>query len=183
MGLNREAVITAAVALGDNQGFAALTINNLARTLGIKPPSLYKHVEGLSDLMDAIGVRGAEKLTAELQLADHERAPSKKIAAACAIYRRFALDHPTYYQSLQPAMARRSPAFQQAAGRLLETIHPLVTGLGVPKKNLVHAVRTLRSMLHGFVELERSGGFGMPVDTEESFQHLVRSFTLAHQRR
>jgi hypothetical protein len=31
----------------------------------------------------------------------------------------------------------------------------------------------MRSMLHGFVDLERKGGFGMPVDLDESFDRAV----------
>ena len=37
----------------------------------------------------------------------------------------------------------------------------------------VHAVRTVRSALHGFVALEAAGGFGLPVDLEASFDRLV----------
>jgi hypothetical protein len=36
----------------------------------------------------------------------------------------------------------------------------------------VHAVRTVRSALHGFVELERIGGFGLPASRTASFNML-----------
>jgi hypothetical protein len=39
----------------------------------------------------------------------------------------------------------------------------------------VHAVRAIRSALHGFVDLERSGGFAMDVSLDASFERLVRS--------
>ena len=38
---------------------------------------------------------------------------------------------------------------------------------------LVHRVRTVRSAVHGFVSLELSGGFGLPQDIDESFEHLI----------
>jgi len=38
----------------------------------------------------------------------------------------------------------------------------------------VHAVRTVRSAVHGFVMLELAGGFGLPEDVDASFAHLVR---------
>jgi hypothetical protein len=37
----------------------------------------------------------------------------------------------------------------------------------------VDATRALRSGLHGFVSLESSGGFGLPVDVDRSFERLV----------
>ncbi len=40
----------------------------------------------------------------------------------------------------------------------------------------VHALRALRSLAHGFVSLELAGGFGIPVDVDESFRVLVGLF-------
>ena len=37
----------------------------------------------------------------------------------------------------------------------------------------VHAARAFRSAVHGFVALEAAGGFGIPVDLDESFERLV----------
>ena len=54
-GLDRAAVVAAAVKLADKKGYGELTLGNLARKLDIKPPSLYKHVKSLEDLQDAIG--------------------------------------------------------------------------------------------------------------------------------
>ncbi len=38
----------------------------------------------------------------------------------------------------------------------------------------VHAVRVLRSLVHGFSTLELAGGFGLPLDADESFRILCR---------
>ena len=40
----------------------------------------------------------------------------------------------------------------------------------------VHALRGLHSIVHGFATLEISGGFGMPLDADESFFRLVDWF-------
>jgi hypothetical protein len=61
---------------------------------------------------------------------------------------------------------------------MLRTIFSLVTALGVKDSELVHAVRALRSMLHGFVSLELIAGFGMPEDIEASFQYQVEIYIL-----
>jgi hypothetical protein len=37
----------------------------------------------------------------------------------------------------------------------------------------IHAVRALRSALHGFVTLERQGGFGLPTRIDDSWEFLV----------
>ncbi len=175
-GLSRDAVITAAIKLANKKGYGELTLGNLARELDIKPPSLYKHVASLEDLQDALGVVAAGALNVALRPTLVMRDPKSAMQGACEIYRDFARQKPGLYGALQPAMARRSEPFQQAAGELLKTIFSLVSALGVQQKNLVHAVRTLRSLLHGFVELEQIGGFGMPEDIEASFRFEIEVF-------
>ncbi len=39
---------------------------------------------------------------------------------------------------------------------------------------MVHAIRTVRSALHGFVDIERLGGFKIDVSLDDSFDCLVR---------
>ncbi|MGB8345073.1 MAG: TetR-like C-terminal domain-containing protein [Ktedonobacteraceae bacterium] len=36
-------------------------------------------------------------------------------------------------------------------------------------------MRILRSMLHGFVSLEMIGGFGLPLEIDETFRRLVKA--------
>ena len=175
-GLSRDTVIAAAVKLANKKGYAELTLGNLARQLKIKPPSLYKHVANLEDLQDAVGVLAAEELAAELAPALEIQNADQALRKACEIYREFARKKPGLYAALQPAMTRRSAPFQIAAAELLKTIFALVGALGVKKESLVHAVRALRSLLHGFAELEAIGGFGMPEDIETSFRFQIDVF-------
>lgn len=44
------------------------------------------------------------------------------------------------------------------------------------KRIFIHAVRGLRSIVHGFATLEAGGGFGMPLDRDESFLRLLRAY-------
>ena len=49
----------------------------------------------------------------------------------------------------------------------------VLRGYGLEGESAIHAVRAIRSALHGFVTLEREGGFGLPVDIDDSFDRLV----------
>jgi hypothetical protein len=46
----------------------------------------------------------------------------------------------------------------------------------------VHAVRGLRALVHGFVTLETAGGFGFPLDRDESFRRLLATFAAGLRR-
>jgi hypothetical protein len=47
---------------------------------------------------------------------------------------------------------------------------------GLTGEDAVHAVRVLRSAMHGFVSLELMGGFGLPLNLDESFRRLIQMF-------
>jgi len=57
---------------------------------------------------------------------------------------------------------------------VVEIVLAVLESYGLHGQTAVHAVRGLRSVVHGFATLESAGGFGLPLDTEESFQVLVR---------
>jgi DNA-binding transcriptional ArsR family regulator len=62
------------------------------------------------------------------------------------------------------------------------TISALAGRLGVQQPSLyrhIDVTRALRLALHGFVTLETSGGFGLPVDIGCDFERLVRVFEAA----
>lgn len=52
--LNRERVLTGAVAVADAGGIAGLTIRSLAEELGVKPMSVYHHVANKDEILDGI---------------------------------------------------------------------------------------------------------------------------------
>jgi hypothetical protein len=47
---------------------------------------------------------------------------------------------------------------------------------GLSEANAVHALRSLRSLVHGFTTLELAGAFVLPLDLDESFQQIVLLF-------
>lgn len=169
-GLDPDAVVTAAAALADAGGLDALTLARLADRLGIRSPSLYAHVDGLADLRARLAERGAAELARSLQAAAAGRAGGDALAAVADAYRAYALAHPGCYAALQLASELRAG---EAAREVVEVVLAVLRGYSLEGDDAVHAVRTIRAALHGFVTLETGAGFGMPLDLDESFARLV----------
>jgi AcrR family transcriptional regulator len=170
-GLDAEAVVAAAAALADAEGLAQLTLARLAATLGIRTPSLYAHVDGLADLRARLGARGARELAAALQRAAAGRARGEALHAIAVEYREYAHAHPGTYAAMQiPSDSEESEA---AGDEVVGLIVAVLRGYGLEAEPAIHAVRVIRSALHGFVSLERENGFGMPVSIDDSFETLV----------
>jgi AcrR family transcriptional regulator len=175
-GLDPDAVVAAAAALADAEGLQELTLARLAERLGVRSPSLYAHVGGLGDLRTRLAARGARELTAALQAAAAGRARSDALLAVADAYRAYAHAHPGAYAAIQRAPESYPDddrGFAAVAADLVDVLVAVLRGYELHDDGAIHGVRMMRAALHGFVSLEREGGFAMPIDIEESYRRLV----------
>jgi hypothetical protein len=56
---------------------------------------------------------------------------------------------------------------------VVEAVLAVLRGYRLEGDEAIHAVRLIRSSLHGFVTLERAGGFQIPLALDETFERLV----------
>jgi len=173
-GLDPEAIVDAAARLADADGLAALTLARLAATLGVRPPSLYAHVASLEDLRRRLGARGARELAAVMARAAAGRAGGDALRAVALAYRAYAHAHPGTYAALQRAsdLAASDDAVD-AARAATEVALAIVRGYGLEGDDAVHAARTIRAALHGFVLIEADDGFAIDLSVEETFERMV----------
>jgi AcrR family transcriptional regulator len=170
-GLGTAAVVDAAAGIADADGLGAVTLARVASTLGVRPPSLYAHVEGLGDLRERLATRGLEELGADLAAAAAGRAATDALRAVADAYRAYARVHPGLYAAIQPAPPPGPRA--QAGERVVAIFLAALRGYGLEGEDAVHATRAIRAALHGFAVLEAEGGFGIPISVDESFDRLV----------
>ena len=60
-----------------------------------------------------------------------------------------------------------------AADRFLGSLSAVLRGYRLDPAEEVHALRMLRSMLHGFASVEAAGGFMIQTDVDDSFAWMV----------
>lgn len=171
VGLTPVAVAAAAAELMDAEGRDALSLARLASELGVRPPSLYNHVDGLDGLERLVALQAVRKLADTCREAVMGRGGVEGLRALADAYRRFAVAHPGTYPLTQVARPGDGE-YEEEAGRLLEPVLALLSGLGLADAELVHAARAVRSALHGFASLETGDGFGLEVDVDASFEWL-----------
>lgn len=171
-GLNRETVLAAAVELVDREGPEGLTVVRLSTQLQIRPPSLYNHIHGLEQLKRDLGVRGLRQMASRFRTAATGVAGSDALKAIADAYRRFAQEHPGLYAlTLRPQ--EEDADYTAAAQEVVAVVLAVLQGYDLSDKEALHATRCLRSAIHGFVSLEAAGGFGLPLDLNESFSRLI----------
>ena len=178
-GLSELVVIEEAERLIDEVGLPRLTLAELAGRLGVRQPSLYKHIQGTDGLVRSIAIRAKNELAYVLARAAVGRERADALASISYAYRAWALEHPGRYASGQAAPAPGDTENEAASSAVVEVITDVLAGYRLADDEAIHAARFLRSALHGFVTLEGAGGFGLPLDIDLSFQRLVNGITRA----
>jgi AcrR family transcriptional regulator len=172
-GLDRARVVDAAVAIADAEGLEAVTLARVAAALEVRPPSLYNHVDGRGGLLRGVAVRATRELATALRRAATGRSGTEAIAAVAQAQRDYARTYPGRYAATVAAPAPGDAEHEAAAADAVDVLTSVLGGAGLEGDDVIHAVRALRSAVHGFAALEAGGGFALAVDPDDSFRRLV----------
>ena len=164
MSSRRDEILEVAVTVLEEAGPEALTMRGLADRMGIRAPSLYKHVQDKDDIVAGVQER------ALLDLARHlSAATGQGLVALAEAYRSWARAHPRLYEvaTRRPlARERITPGVEDAAAA------PLVTAVGGDE----HLARALWALAHGLVDLELSDRFPPDADLDVTWRTALSHF-------
>lgn len=176
--LNKEAVVRRAVEMINASGDPnALSLADLAASLDIKTPSLYNHIDGVEGLHREMHLYTWQRLDQQMREAVAGKSGRKALFELAYAYRSFALTNPGLYRlALSSAIDAEDQEMQSAGQDILTTIMLAFGSVGIEGEDAIHAVRGFRSLIHGFVSLESTGGFAMPYEIEKSFHRAVTAY-------
>jgi AcrR family transcriptional regulator len=163
------AIVRAARALLERSGSEGFSLQDVAKAVGVKTPSLYKHIVDRAALLASLERQGYAELGAAVRV--HAKAADPLRAMAVA-YRRFALSSPQLYARMLAADATRSAESvrwrQEAVQPVLAALMPLVG-----KAHALRAARTVTAFLHGYVTMEMTGAFRLGGNVDRDFSHAL----------
>jgi AcrR family transcriptional regulator len=179
----------AARRLLEEEGAGALTMRRLAEQLGIKAPSLYKHLPDKAALEAAIIATGLEEAAARFEAAVDsattggpttggaatggagdaaDAADAGPVSALAAAYREFALAHPHLYRLMHDGPL---PRRQLPAGVEERAAAPVLRVAGSRAR-----ARALWAFAHGMVMLELDQRFPPDADLDAAWEAGVTAF-------
>lgn len=176
IGLDLSTIIQAATEIADTRGINEVTLASLAQKLQIRSPSLYNHINGLKDLQRMLAIHGLKQLHKTLTHAVIGLARDDAVHALANAYMTFVRSHPGLYEATLRVPDHEDHDIHQAANEIVELVSQILSAYGLEDKATIHAVRGLRSILHGFASLEQKGGFGLPIHPDESLHLLIDAF-------
>ena len=176
VGLDQATVVEAAARLVDEEGIEQLSLGRLAERLGVRTPSLYNHVAGLPGLKHDLTLYCLHDLLDLILRSTVGKSRAEAIFALANAYRAYAREAPGRYALTVQAPDPGDQEVQALAQQLVDVVRAVLAPYRLSEEVAIHAIRGLRSIVHGFISLEVAGGFGMPVDLDASFHWLINLF-------
>ncbi len=159
--IDRDELIRTARAMVEADGADRLTLGKLAKTFGVKTPSLYNHIASKTALLQAVNTLTLREQMHAVLAAIHaveQDDPRAALWAGATAYRDYALAHPRAYLLLY---ASDDPGVLPDTALVRDLTQP-VLGLFaayIGDAGALHALRGLWALMHGFVTLEIAGQF------------------------
>jgi AcrR family transcriptional regulator len=167
-------VVAAGRQLLEEEGLEALTMRRLAERVGIRAPSLYKHLPDKAALEAAIIATGFEEAAAAFEQAVDRAGGGSgggagdALVALAAAYRRFALEHPHLYRLMNNGPLPRAHLPPGLEGR---TAAPLLRVAGSEAR-----ARAVWAFAHGMVMLELDQRFPPDADLDAAWRAGIAAF-------
>jgi TetR/AcrR family transcriptional regulator, tetracycline repressor protein len=153
--LSRDAVLSAALLVIDEEGLEACTMRAVAAELGVEAMSLYWHVPGKEALLDGV----VERVLAEVA-EEHEPAGDWRtgLAGFATAFRRVILRHP----GVAPLLASRPLGAYATASRLAEDGVRRLEAAGFDRSTAIDAARSVARYVVGFTLAEAARPLAEP---------------------
>ncbi len=176
IGLDRALVVQTAATLVDTMGLGEVTLTELAAHLDVRLPSLYNHIAGLPGLRRELALFGIREMAKRMGQAVMGKAGDDAILALANTYRAFVNEHPGLYAATFCAPAPDDVELQEASQELVDIVLKVLAFYSLYNEDALHAVRAIRSIIHGFATLENARGFEIPLARDETFRRLIHMF-------
>lgn len=147
-GLTPDLIVIAAATLADRDGLDRVTVSAVARLVGVKPASVYAHLDGADDLLSRVTQLALAEMAERAADAVAGRSGRDALAAWAQAFRTYAFAHPGRYAASHRPL-RRAEALAGAGPRHTALSASILRGYAVPEVDHVHAVRLLGATIHG----------------------------------
>ena len=176
-GLSNEVITAQAVKLIEEKGYYSFSLRELAASLGVKPASLYNHISGINEILVNVATFAAEKLNVMLKDAMLGKPADEAFLEGTRAYRRFAAENHELYEAFIHMPTYEDENLIRVGFKSFEPMRTVIGYYTNDEAFIVNFIRSIRSAMHGFVELT-SNGFMQRADIsrDETYEVMIDHF-------
>ncbi|MEC4818995.1 MAG: WHG domain-containing protein [Scytonema sp. PMC 1069.18] len=181
--LTQKDVINAAIACLDKEGESAVGVNRVARELGIKPPAIYKHLDGNAALRRAVALtiwrQYVEWCRQQTEGLDN---PRVLLQVGGRATRNFARSYPNRYRimtqfQLSPNDPETAPLIQE----IFNFLKRVLQSYALSDTKLIDAMRIVNAAITGFIAIEQAGLMTLERSPDASYEVMLDALLVAIQ--
>jgi AcrR family transcriptional regulator len=179
--LTPQDVVNAAIACLDREGEAALGVNRVARALGIKPPAIYKHLDGNAGLRRAVALEIWRSYLTDCQNQTTELTePRALLRIGAQATRNFAQRYPARYAvmmqyQMRPTDLEEAEIIQNA----LQFFQRSLKLYELSNDALIDVMRMVNAAIYGFIARERLELMTLSRSTDRSYEVMLDALIVA----
>lgn len=179
--LTSQDVIRAAIDCLDKDGESALGVNRVARELGIKPPAIYKHLDGNTGLRRAVALEiWRNYLTDYQSQTSGITEPRDLLRIGAQATRNFAQRYPARYTVMMQYQLR--PIDPEEAKIIYDFLGLFKKSLqlyGFSDDALIDTMRMVNAAIYGFILRENSELMTLSRSTDRSYEVMLDALLVA----
>jgi AcrR family transcriptional regulator len=167
-----DGIVHAGRSILEADGIDGLTMQRVAATVGVRPPSLYKRVRGRTHLIRLIANDIVGELAETLDAAATSGDPRDDLRGLAHAFRAFAQANPNGYSLIFGQLDEAERADPELNARASAALLRTAAALAGPDHGL-EAARTVVAWANGFVSMELSGAFRLGGDVDRAFAYGI----------
>ena len=155
-----SAIVAAGREILESGGQDRLTMQSVASRVGVRAPSLYKHVRDRAALLAAVAGAAIDDLVDRLEATDGS------LEGLVQAYRGFAQGSPEGFRLMMLSSLAPADALDRAVAPILEVSRQLAG-----EESALEAARLLTAWATGFIQMELAGAFRLGGDVDRAFEY------------
>lgn len=174
---DRESIIKTARDLIERDGLDHLSLSSVASALGIKAPSLYRHIKNKGALLHAVIEHTYQDLfkAYDEAIANSSDDPEEQLISLARAQHAFAHANPNTYMlsyEVKDQDVRADPNMLLERAIILQKIMARISG----EERSLTALRGLLAIGHGFIILELNGQFQRGGDLSNAYEESIQAY-------
>jgi AcrR family transcriptional regulator len=179
--LTPQNVIRAAIDCLDKEGESALGVNRVARELGIKPPAIYKHLDGNTGLRRAVALEIWRNYLTDYQSQTTDiTEPRDLLRIGAQATRNFAQRYPARYTVMMQYQLR--PIDPEEAEIIYSSLRSFKKSLQLYELSddaLIDTMRMVNAAIYGFIVRENSELMTLSRSPDRSYEVMLDALLVA----
>lgn len=179
--LTPQDVTNAALSCLDSEGETGLGVNRVARALGIKPPAIYKHVNGNAGLRRAVAIAVWRDYLAHCQQQTVDSTESKtRLYQGAQAARSYAKRYPARYTvMMQYQMRPTDPEEGEIIQRSLRFFQSALQLYELNNDALIDCMRMVNAAIYGFITREQLDLMTLTRSADASYEVMLGALLVA----